>query len=138
MSAHPWAKRAPDFLLSRTPRSLCLLTPFSGQARCFLPVFDPDRTLPRVGPALYLSPADASAMVQLLQDTGFTLRAWAPPRPVSSPPPDTFTLSLPAPPETRTPLSWPYDFSRMSEKQSLILHSLLHLPPGGTSFTIPL
>lgn len=138
MPAHPWAERAPDFLLSRTPAGRRLLTPFSPAARWFLPSLDPDRALPRLGPALYLEPADAGAMVQLLQDTGFTLRAWAPPLSPGPPRPDTFTPALPAPPEKRAPLPWPYDFNHMSEKQSLILHSLLHLPPGGTTYTIPL
>lgn len=138
MPAHPWAERAPDFLLSHTPQGRRLLTPLSSQARCFLPSFDPQRTLPRLGPALYLEPVDAGAMVQLLQGAGFTLRAWVPPLLPGPPRPDTFTPALPTPPEKRTPLPWPYDLNTMSEKQRLILHSLINLPPGGTTVTIPL
>jgi hypothetical protein len=136
MTAHRWAGRPPDFLLSRTPAGRRLLTPFSPQAAWFLPSLDPERTLPRLGQALYLGAADAGAMVQLLQDSGFTLRAWSP-LPASGPPgPDGFTPSPPTPARQCTPLSWPYGFSRMSEKQNLVLHSLLNLPPGGGTYTI--
>jgi|GEM_PF-3044074 len=136
MPAHPWADRPPDFLLSRTPAKRCLLTPFSLQATWFLPSLDPDLTLPRMGPALYLGPADAGAMVQLLQDSGFTLRAWSPSLASGPPQPDDFVPSLPTPAKKSVPLSWPYDLSRMSERQSLVLHSLLNLPPGGGTHTI--
>jgi hypothetical protein len=138
MTAHPWAGRTPDFLLSRTPAGRRLLTPFSPQAAWFLPSLDPGRALPRLGPALYLEPADAGAMVQLLQDSGFVLRAWSPPMANKPLRPDTFAPASPPPDRKRIPLSWPYDLSRMSEKQNLILHSLLHLPPGGGTYTISL
>jgi hypothetical protein len=138
MAAHHWAGRPPDFLLSRTPAGRRLLTPFSPQAAWFIPSLDPERTLPRLGQALYLGAADAGAMVQLLQDSGFTLRAWSPP--VASGPPkrDSFVPSSPLPARKRIPLPWPYDLSRMSERQNLILHSLLNLPPGGGTYAISL
>jgi len=138
MAARSWAEPSVDFLVSRAPSGRRLLTPFSRQAQWFLPSLDPGRALPRLGPALYLERADAGAMVQLLQDSGFVVRAWSPPM-VSKPLlPDTFTPTPPPSARTRIPLSWPYSLSRMSERQSLILHSLLHLPPGGGTYTISL
>jgi hypothetical protein len=139
MTAHSWAERAPDFLLSKSPAGRRLLTPLSGQATWFLPALDPDRALPRLGPALYLELADACAMVSLLQDQGFTLRAWSPPITTST---DNLLVFPPAPPPEpeapRSPLAWPYDFNRMSERQLLVLRSLLDLPPGGGSYSIAL
>lgn len=139
MTARSWAGRPPDFLLLKSPAGRRLLTPFSTQAAWFLPSLDPDRILPRLGPALYLESADASAMVRLLQGSGFTLRAWAPPVATTPLGPDTFRPTPPTRDRERIPLPWPYDLSRMNEKQSLIMHSLLSLPPnGGNTYTIAL
>jgi hypothetical protein len=139
MVASPWGSPGADFLLSVTPRSRRLFTPLSASARWFLPQFDPDRRLPRLGPALYLERAEAITMVRLLQEHGFCLQVWTPRLTLTAAPANEkpFTpWTKPPPPGPR--LSWPYEWERMSEKQLVIMHSLLNLQPNHQVITIPL
>jgi hypothetical protein len=138
MAPSPWGSPGADFILSVTPRDRRLFTPLSAGAQWFLPQLDPDRRLPRLGPALFLERTDAVTMVRLLQEHGFCLQVWAPRLTLSTTPTDDkpFVPWTKPPPEPRQ--SWPYEWERMSEKQLVIMHSLLALKPNHQTVSIPL
>jgi hypothetical protein len=137
MASSPWGSPGADFILSATPRDRRLFTPLSAQAQWFLPRLDPERRLPRLGPALFLERADAVTMVRLLQEHGFCLQVWAPRLTLGTAPKgQPFRAWAKPPPEPRHP--WPYEWKRMSERQLTILRSLLELKPNHQTIVIPL
>lgn len=136
-AARAWKPRPPDFLVHRTSQRRLLFTPFSGQGRWFLAQVDPDRLLPRLGPAVYLEETSALPLVTLLQESGLALRFWQPiaPRPCQPLPPLKPIIQS----EPRGPrLSFHYDWNTMPEREATILTSILRLPPGRVQITIPL
>ena len=136
-TAPSWSTPRADFFLSATPQQRRLFTPFSPQAQWFLPQLDPERLLPRIGPALHLERADAVTMVHLLQGHGFCLQVWTPRLTLSTTPKHKpFTPWVKPPPEPR--LQWPYEWERLSGRQLRVMHSLLELKPNHQLVTIPL